>query len=85
MRLIYHNRFLPRLLSDLVSISLNEEQPNLWRDTMSYYTWSASKGTLFEPATAFRWVHTYEGRVGYTLTSAQNTSTLASELQTSGV
>ncbi|KAF2028540.1 hypothetical protein EK21DRAFT_101717 [Setomelanomma holmii] len=32
MALIYHDTFLPRMASDLASISLDEEQPNLWLD-----------------------------------------------------
>ncbi|KAH7073740.1 hypothetical protein BKA63DRAFT_576065 [Paraphoma chrysanthemicola] len=32
MALLYHNDVLPRLAADLASISLNEEQPNLWVD-----------------------------------------------------
>jgi hypothetical protein len=40
---IYHPKFLPRLISDLASISLNEEQPNLWSDYMSRSSWLHSR------------------------------------------
>ena len=32
---VYHNSFLPRMSSDLASISLDEPQPNLWSDVVT--------------------------------------------------
>jgi hypothetical protein len=40
---IYHPKFLPRLMSDLASISLDGEQPNLWSDYMSKMSWLRSR------------------------------------------
>ncbi|KAH6633766.1 hypothetical protein C7974DRAFT_309920 [Boeremia exigua] len=40
MAKIYQNTFLPRLASDLAAIGLDEEQNNLWSDTMPESSWS---------------------------------------------
>ncbi|KAJ4311815.1 hypothetical protein N0V94_007757 [Neodidymelliopsis sp. IMI 364377] len=37
---IYHNNYLPRVASDLAAIGLDEEQNNIWSDTMSSRAWS---------------------------------------------
>ncbi|KAF2826191.1 hypothetical protein CC86DRAFT_293228 [Ophiobolus disseminans] len=43
MALIYHNKFIPRLKSDFVSISLDEEQPTLWSDETTEKEWAGSR------------------------------------------
>jgi hypothetical protein len=45
MDFIYHNKFLRRLTSDLASISLDEEQPNLWSDWRS---WIDTRNSVFD-------------------------------------
>lgn len=43
---IYHNKFLRRITSDLASISLDEEQPNLWSDYMSREVWKRTQNSV---------------------------------------
>jgi hypothetical protein len=39
---IHHDAFLSRMASDLVTVSLNAEQPHLWSDEMTAGAWSRS-------------------------------------------
>jgi hypothetical protein len=50
MALIYHNKFLPRLASDLISISLDEEQLNLWNDYTPAAAWQYINSYSLDPA-----------------------------------
>jgi hypothetical protein len=64
MTFIYYNKFLRRLTSDLASISLDEEQPNLWSDWMSRRIWSSAKSSVFDTlGTSYRslrpWLPSY--------------------------
>jgi hypothetical protein len=49
---IYHDAFLSRMNSDLVTVSLNAEQPHLWSDEMTAGAWTRSGS---------EWTHTPNG------------------------